>query len=97
MRIKMLIFLDPRTSLTDGSRLGQSVSDAGYRTKFRVEYHPTDLKAFLLPLWAAYPSFTSVTMGWRQSYGEQRVAFVLPRFVRGGKDGIQPEISATNR
>src|ERR1700757_1550579 len=37
----------------------------------RFEYYPSDPQAFLLPLWAAYPTYTSVFMGWRQSYGEQ--------------------------
>jgi hypothetical protein len=33
------------------------------------EYHPKERK-FLLPLWVAYPTYTSVTAGWRQGYGE---------------------------
>jgi hypothetical protein len=37
----------------------------------RFEYYPNDPQAFLLPLWAAYPTYNSVTTGWRQSYGEQ--------------------------
>jgi hypothetical protein len=30
-----------------------------------MEYFPRDKAAFLLPLWAAYPRYTSVTVGWR--------------------------------
>ena len=35
------------------------------------EYKPTNPKTFLLPLWAVQPYFTSVTIGWRMSPGEE--------------------------
>ena len=34
------------------------------------DYRPSDPNAFMLPLWAAFPQYTSVTMGWRQGEGE---------------------------
>jgi hypothetical protein len=36
----------------------------------RFEYTPNDQKAWLLPLWVAYPTYNSMTSGWRQGYGE---------------------------
>jgi hypothetical protein len=36
----------------------------------RFDYRPTGPKTFLLPLWAAFPTYNSVTMGWRQGEGE---------------------------
>lgn len=36
----------------------------------RFEYRPADAEPFLLPLWAVFPTYTSVAMGWRQGYGE---------------------------
>ena len=36
----------------------------------RFEYYPSQEKGFLLPLWAAFPTYNSVTCGWRQGYGE---------------------------
>ena len=36
----------------------------------RFEYYPSEEKGLLLPLWAAFPTYTSVTCGWRQGYGE---------------------------
>jgi hypothetical protein len=37
----------------------------------RFEYFPAEDDGLLLPLWAVFPIYTAVTMGWRQSYGEQ--------------------------
>jgi hypothetical protein len=36
----------------------------------RFEFYPTDGKSFMLPLWLAYPDFTSETVGWRMGSGE---------------------------
>ncbi len=36
----------------------------------RFEYYPSAPDGFLLPLWVAFPGYTSVTCGWRQGYGE---------------------------
>lgn len=36
----------------------------------RFEVYPMFAKGFLLPLWLAYPEFTSVTIGWRMGSGE---------------------------
>ena len=36
----------------------------------RFEFIPGDSGTPLLPLWAAFPSFCSVTIGWRMSFGE---------------------------
>jgi len=38
---------------------------------WRCEYYPTDPSAFWLPLWAAYPTFSSVTIGWRMAECEE--------------------------
>jgi len=35
------------------------------------EFYPTDGKSYMLPLWLAYPSYSSVTIGWRMGSGEQ--------------------------
>jgi hypothetical protein len=35
------------------------------------ELKPIDPKRFLLPLWAVFPHYTSVTIGWRMGYGEK--------------------------
>jgi hypothetical protein len=40
------------------------------QTVSRFEYYPRDPKAWMLPLWAAFPEYTSVSMGWRMAYGE---------------------------
>ena len=56
----------------------------------RFEYYPTDPKAFLLPLWAAYPTYHSVTMGWRQSYGEQH-KYRWHSFYRGLSEEAKAE------
>src|SRR5262245_26992493 len=56
----------------------------------RFEYYPADPKAFLLPLWAAYPTYTSVTMGWRQSYGEQ-YKYAWHSFYRGLSEEAKAE------
>ena len=38
---------------------------------WRCEYYPTDSNRFWLPLWVAYPTFSSVTIGWRMADGEE--------------------------
>lgn len=56
----------------------------------RFEYYPNDPKVFLLPLWAAYPTYTSVTTGWRQSEGEQ-YKYRWHSFYRGLSNEAQAE------
>jgi len=41
-------------------------------------------------LWAAYPTFNSVTMGWRQSYGEQ-YKYRWHSFYRGLSEDAKAE------
>lgn len=41
----------------------------GYKVK-RFELYPLTGRGVMLPLWAAYPDFTSVTIGWRMGHGE---------------------------
>jgi len=53
----------------DGKAIVSNHSESGSVTRF--EYCPSDPKGLLLPLWAAYPTYTSVSAGWRQAYGEQ--------------------------
>ena len=53
----------------DGEAVATIYSRAARVNSF--EYYPRDERAFLLPLWAAYPRFTSVTVGWRQGSGER--------------------------
>ena len=36
----------------------------------RCEFIPSDSRYHMLPLWAAFPTFNSVTIGWRMGYGE---------------------------
>ena len=36
----------------------------------RFEFYPTDGKSPMLPLWLAYPTFNSLTIGWRMGSGE---------------------------
>ena len=47
-----------------------AIIDSQTATVNRFEYYPRE-KKFLLPLWAAYPTYNSVTSGWRQGYGEE--------------------------
>jgi hypothetical protein len=46
------------------------------------DYHPSDPATFMLPLWAAFPLYNSVTMGWRQGSGE-RYKYRWHAFYRG--------------
>jgi hypothetical protein len=39
-------------------------------TVTRFEFFPTDPDHYMVPLWAAYPCYDSVTIGWRMGYGE---------------------------
>ncbi len=39
-------------------------------TVTRFEFFPTGASHFMVPLWAAYPGYTSVTIGWRMGDGE---------------------------
>jgi hypothetical protein len=41
------------------------------QTVSRFEFYPHDAKGWMLPLWAAFPEYTSVSIGWRMSYGEE--------------------------
>jgi len=36
----------------------------------RFEFAPNNNAYNMLPLWAAFPTYNSVTSGWRQGYGE---------------------------
>lgn len=47
-----------------------AVIRASTRSLYRFEFYPNDPRGFLLPLWAAFPLFSSVTSGWRQGSGE---------------------------
>ena len=51
---------------------GIAVADVvwpGYSVK-RFEFYPMDGTSLMFPLWIAYPTFNSVTIGWRMGAGE---------------------------
>ncbi|NES83356.1 MAG: hypothetical protein F6K10_19215 [Moorea sp. SIO2B7] len=66
----LLIFIEGFTiSFESGGGVGEvEVSCPDRITRF--EFMPSDSTHFMLPLWAAYPTYDSVTSGWRQGYGE---------------------------
>lgn len=39
-------------------------------TVIRFEFFPSNRNHHMIPLWAAYPFFNSVTIGWRMGFGE---------------------------
>jgi hypothetical protein len=53
---------------------GSGVARVAMSGDFRVyeaDYRPEDGNAYLLPLWAAFPQYTSMTIGWRWCSGEE--------------------------
>jgi hypothetical protein len=64
----------------DGEAVASVVS--GLNTVTRFEYHPWDPKAFLLPLWAAFPLNDSVTMSWRMGGYDERYKYRWHYFYR---------------
>lgn len=57
------------TALADNGVAVVEVLWPGYRV-CRLEFYPLSGKGHMAPLWAAYPSFDSVTIGWRMGSGE---------------------------
>jgi hypothetical protein len=57
-----------RVETGDGEAM--AVIRSSTRSVFVFEYAPTDSRKFMLPPWAAYPQYDSVTTGWRQGGGE---------------------------
>jgi hypothetical protein len=47
-----------------------TVAMSGDRTVSGLTFEPSDPATWLLPLWACFPQYTSVTMGWRMGEGE---------------------------
>jgi len=57
------------TALADEGVAVVSVLWPGYRVD-RFEFYPLAGKGLMVPLWAAYPFFDAVTIGWRMGSGE---------------------------
>ncbi|MCM8531865.1 MAG: hypothetical protein NE330_11940 [Lentisphaeraceae bacterium] len=58
-------------SISFNNDSGKGVVDVApdYQIK-RFEFHPSSNDKDMLPLWIAYPSYNSVTIGWRMGTGE---------------------------
>lgn len=65
------LLLTTHCSIEFSNDMGKGIIELSPDYKpFRFEFNPIQSNLDLLPLWVAYPTYNSSTMGWRMSSGE---------------------------